>query len=122
MEHYEDVSKIRAALELLRVPRPKQRRKNSWIKTKLQTPQGGMCIMGALLHVQSGQYAYDESCPDARAIKKVIKEQFPDEACTWGIPVFNDAKGRTFEDVELVLEKAAVLREEEGARSAWTLD
>lgn len=121
----EDVTHIRAALELLRVPRPKQRKKHSWIKQNFENAQGGMCIMGALRHVgafDGARYLYDETCADAEAIKQAARELHPEQTQGWmSIPGFNDRNGRTWEEIEQVLEKAAAYREEDGARCSWTL-
>jgi hypothetical protein len=113
----ENVTRIRSALELLRVPRPKQRKPHSWIKKNYATEAGGMCIMGALEYL--GAYLCATTA-DTKAILQTIKEQYPNQEFTH-IPMFNDAKGRTFDEVERVLEKAAILREEEGAITNWSL-
>ena len=116
----EDVSKIRAALEILRTPNRYGTDKRSWTRGQVKNKYGGeerYCILGALRHV--GTNGTLES-PDIAAIHNVINEQFPREY-PWNIPNFNDFQGRTFDEVEIVLEKAAVLREEEGAESDWSL-
>ena len=121
----EDVSKIRAALEILRVPNPKGTARRSWVKGILSRKYDGAeryCMVGALRHVGVTQFADTANSKDVRAILRVIREQFPDRfRDTRNIPSFNDHPTRTFDDVELVLEKAAILREEEGAESDWTL-
>ncbi|MGZ4745676.1 MAG: DUF6197 family protein [Oryzihumus sp.] len=51
----------------------------------------------------------------ADLIEKVICDQHPEESQGYAsatIPAFNDAAGRSFEEVERVLEKAALLEEE----------
>ena len=48
-------------------------------------------------------------------ILRVANEQFPTKRPRISIPLFNDNTHRKFEDIELVMEKAAILREEEGA-------
>lgn len=123
----EDVTHIRKALEILRVPRPKQRKKHSWIKMNFTNPAGGRCIMGALEHVGAfggiENFTDMDECADSRAIKAAAAELFPRPIYgTWNsVPSFNDQTGRTWEEVELVLEKAACRREEDGARCSWTL-
>ncbi len=126
----EDVSKIRAALEILRVPNPSGTDKRSWMRGQLHRQYQGAerhCILGALEHVGAStdnrQAAYGLNNGDTKAILRVANEQFPREGeYGWShIPSFNDSPERTFDDIELVLEKAAVAREEEGATSDWTL-
>ena len=117
----EDVSKIRAALEILRTPNRYGTDKKSWTRGALKNRYGGeeqYCILGALRHVGLTNRTLES--PDIAAIHNVINEQFPREY-TWNIYNFNDFPGRTFDEVEIVLEKAAVLREEEGAESDWSL-
>jgi len=126
----EDVSKIRAALEVLRVPNPAGTDRRSWMRGMLHGKYQGAdryCILGALEHVGvsiNHNYHREESA-DLRVIRKVIGEQFGNGGYSEGVPPsipgFNDEKTRTFDEVELVLEKAAILREEEGARSDWSL-
>lgn len=119
----EDVSKIRAALEVLRVPHKKSPWGTSWAKNKFHTADGQRhCILGSLYYVTSGDK--DSMNPertekDQNAIRKIIREHFPERYSF--IPGFNDHPKTQWEDVEMVMEKAAVLREEEGARSDWTL-
>jgi len=84
-------------------------------------PTPSACILGALKIAQMEAvgnvfgigYGYD-----IQALISTIEEQHPDVATDAKeqdytlIPFFNDGKGRTFAEVERVIEKAAIKRDE----------
>ena len=72
------------------------------------------CVVGAMEKVRQGAswQSKDELYADKQAVKAVINEQFP-STVTHGIFSFNDVPERTFEDIEMVLEKAYIQRVEE---------
>lgn len=98
------------ALERLRV--------KGWCKYKSGTEEGPNCVSGALAYVTNDNVLLDKRL---EFVSRIVEELYPSE---WGwttVPTFNDRSDITFEDVEVVLEKAAV-RWEEGARCARALD
>ena len=117
-----DISRIRAALELLRKPNPAGTDKRSWVSGMPHWRRGDderFCISGALGHVHGTRLAGQNA--DRLAIVAAADTLFP--RCGYGSPswvhveIFNDAPGRKFTEIEQVLEKAAVRREEDGAQS-----
>lgn len=90
-----EVNGVAHALERLR--------ERGWCKYVYRASDGRMCILGALNSTNA-------SYLDRYAVEKIIAEQFP-ELNSCNIQTFNDQPDRCFEDVERVLEKAALERE-----------
>lgn len=101
----------RAALAELRV--------HGWTQGRLADSSGRLCLVGALVgcaHLE-GPPQYIRTDPAIRIIAQVIREQYPESADRGSdgtvIIKFNDARGRTQDEVERVLEKAAVAFDDE---------
>lgn len=95
-----DGTKVREALDLLR--------RDGWCKGKGFDEKGRHCIVGAGISVHY-------SAEDALALHAVAREQYPDRI-GWttlaSAAAFNDHAETTFEDVERVMEKAALRLDE----------
>ena len=98
-------------------------RSSGWSKGRYVAPDGSHCMLGAL-NVALGlpdEYVLGTSHPAHTAIANVVAEQYPDRACfyrqvdnSWDLSVatFNDDPDTTFDDIKLVLEKAAIALDE----------
>lgn len=96
-------------------------RANGWVQGAFEAPNGAACLVGAMnrVYYQQESNIYGESyVHDYRALADVIAEQYPLVAHQARrikgnlLPYFNDARGRTQAEVETVIEKAAVKRDE----------
>lgn len=96
-----------------------------WCKGSMEKTDGSVCLLGAAraAHVQEERNPGWHYSPAITALSKVIQEQYPErvtgatEEPIPGIPwvgdydhvwIFNDHADTTYEDIERVLEKAAV--------------
>lgn len=92
-------------------------RTNGWTQGKYERPSGACCILGAHIAVTGSQKL---GSAVTNEIGKVFYEQFPERAmytvaagaeyaC---VPDLNDHPDTTFDDVEMVLEKASLRLDE----------
>lgn len=93
-----------------------------WTKDAFTDEAGRHCLQGALYEAH-GLHPFDHSnigrpvggalAADVNLINEVIRAQFPERAGGVGISRFNDHPDTSVEEVVLVLEKAAVRRDEQ---------
>lgn len=93
-----------------------------WHKGGFEAADGGMCMLGANRWVHCGTTSIlhpgleDATRTDTEAMMAVIVEQFPDRirsnSSIYQVADFNNHKDTTFEDVQRVLEKAAIRTDE----------
>lgn len=100
--------------------------KDKWCKADVHLPSGRRCLLGAIANSQPGEFdvvvynrAETQYREDVEAVWAVIREQYPDSWGLWddrdpidGVWNFNDASSTEYSDVRLVVEKAAVRRDE----------
>jgi hypothetical protein len=88
-----------------------------WVKGHFRTRNGwyeeSYCMLGSLGFTGFSQAQYDR---DVDTIAEVIREQFPERVMTTDsahlVAHFNDMDSTTWTDVEKVMEKAAIKRDE----------
>jgi len=97
-------------------------RANGWYQGKYTDPNAlgdtpPACLIGALdkVYMNGARHLFaDGYAADFLALMRVIASEYPEviKADRAPIPAFNDTKGRTFAEVERVVEKAAIYRDE----------
>jgi hypothetical protein len=94
-----------------------------WTKNAFTDHAGRHCLQGALYDAHQigpvGEHPVwrpvtAELGADVRLVNEVIQDQFPERAGGIGASRFNDHPDTTLEDVILVMEKAAVRKDERG--------
>jgi hypothetical protein len=93
-----------------------------WTKDTFTDEAGRHCLQGALYEVHDvrpfddrnlGRPVAGDLAADVKLVNQVIREQFPERTGGVGISRFNDHPDTSVEEVVLVLEKAAVRRDEQ---------
>ncbi len=85
-------------------------KKYGWIKGKLGHKTYGFCLLGSM-YMLEGEENYGIKAQQEKLLLGVIKEQYPiiyDNFLSPTVDKFNDHDDIGQEDVEMVLEKAAV--------------
>lgn len=95
--------------------------RTGWTKDAFTDASGRHCLQGALYQAH-GERPFDERqvghpvsgglAVDVRLVNEVIVTEFPDRSGSIGVSRFNDHPDTTLDDVLLVMEKAAVRKEE----------
>ena len=78
-----------------------------WIKGGRQDEEGHVCLVGAAVHLGLSGHRFEHD----PLLLSIIHEQFPDRRSDW-IPGFNDWSSTTLDDINMILDKAAVRAEE----------
>lgn len=81
-----------------------------WCKRAFEDDAGRVCLGGAVNHTESVNVV--GVIDWVNNLRSVIAEQFSDRTLTGGLFAFNDHSDTTIDDVILVLEKAAIRRDE----------
>ena len=105
-------NRIREAIQVLA--------RTGWTKDTFSDETGRHCLQGALYEAHGLEAASERAwrpvqgdfADDVRLLNRVIEEQYPERMGAVGVSRFNDHPETTLDDVVLVLEKAAVQRDE----------
>ena len=105
-------------MSILQEMRDRVTRHTQWTKFKLHTEKKTRsCLVGWVRKIENelGNQYQGDSIKAKDLIMEVIKEQFPERLNRFNqnIPSFNDHPDTTFEDVRLVIEKAAIKEQEQ---------
>ena len=87
-------------------------REKGWIKGRYHMDESS-CLLGAAMMERAVYWFSCGLTANNTLIVSIIESQYPDRIEFGVVPDFNDHPDTTFEDVEKVLEKAAVKWEEE---------
>lgn len=104
-------------MSILQEMRDRVTKRTQWTKYKIATPkQNRFCMVGWVGRIQQEQHVHHADAFQAKdLLMEVIREQFPERLKRFSenIPTFNDHPDTTFEDVRLVIEKAAIKEQEQ---------